>query len=803
MKKVSPGNLAKIAAALLLLSLPIGVAFAQDAAPFTPAALGEGEYSLLSRLRTPIERPSGNYDVVLKCQVIVEPDGSTRSPRCLAIERYATFRFETERALTIAIMTPARIVGEPVRVLMNLLVGYRCEETCPAIVATNHGGNLEEFGFSYSAPQPVLDGDRWYQGFDDKLAWAAGNRESVEIGGIRFVISADIDEAGRISQTRVDAEYPDSSGRDYAAIAQSAADSLQDVRYIPAFSKGEPVEMRFDEYWLDPDGTPLDVLTLPVRVHVLRSDLVPALDSTLTDEQVREMFAVANELWQPAAIQWNIESIVRSQAERQLAFRRAVVDDPTGSGLGNEENLSEVCPNQDLLEQGWNVCWVLAMPRGALYFYPLGTVILGEQEILGGVVPPFALGPCSRPFNGPPGRTAVRADVHAVVRGRRSRQPLWQPNADGMERRPDQTGTGPSDPWDAVSQSACSAWASVLERRRSLKGIMRSSAAALALVVMPFAAAAHHSHAEFSAEQHELDGELASVIWRNPHPAITLRVTNGDGQAEIWRIQVQGNVNGLNRDGVSADQFLLGERVRIAGHLSTRRPALLLATHALLADGTEVILGPDESSGSAVYRRGAQGVDTQATNQQRGIFRVWTVASRIRTQDLPLQEAARAAKAAWDPLVDDPQRGCRPLGMPGAMMSPHPIEFLRDGDDIIVHLEEWGAVRAIQLVSDGNPGNQVPSLMGHSVGHWEGDTLVVTTTHIDYPYLDEHGTPQSDAVEVVERFTLSANERSLTWAATVTDPGTLTEPVIAFTTRWVWVPGEEIQPYDCAELDPL
>jgi hypothetical protein len=103
------------------------------------------------------------------------------------------------------------------------------------------------------------------------------------------------------------------------------------------------------------------------------------------------MFDVTNELWQPAAIQWNIESIVRSQAERQLAFRRAVVDDPTGSGLGNEENLSQICPNQDLLEQGWNVCWVLAMPRGVLYFYPLGTAILGEQDIHGGTIPPFAL----------------------------------------------------------------------------------------------------------------------------------------------------------------------------------------------------------------------------------------------------------------------------------------------------------------------------------------------------------------------------------------------------------------------------
>ncbi len=382
----------KVAAALLLLSLPVGAAFAQDGTAFTPATLGDGERSLLARLRTPIERPSGNYDVPLTCQVIVEPDGSTRSPRCLAIERYDAFRFETERALAGTIMSPARIDGEPVRVLMNLTVGYRCAETCPAFLFTNHGRNGEEFGFRYSAPQPVLDDDTWYQGFDDKLIWAAGERGPDEIGGVRFVISAHIDAAGTMSEPRVDNVYPGSTGRSYEESAQRAADSLLDARYIPGFSEGEPVEMRLYDYWLDPDGARLDLLTLPVRVQILWSDLVPALNSTLTEQQVRQMFVEANELWQPASIRWNLESIVHTQAERQLAFRRTMLEDPTGAAQGGDETLSQVCPSQDRLQQGWNICWVLAAPRGAFYFYPLGMVMLGEQNILTEAPsPPFAL----------------------------------------------------------------------------------------------------------------------------------------------------------------------------------------------------------------------------------------------------------------------------------------------------------------------------------------------------------------------------------------------------------------------------
>jgi hypothetical protein len=136
--------------------------------------------------------------------------------------------------------------------------------------------------------------------------------------------------------------------------------------------------------------------------------------------------------------------------------------------------------------------------------------------------------------------------------------------------------------------------------------------------------------------------------------------------------------------------------------------------------------------------------------------------------------------------------------MPGVMYSPHPVEFVDGGEEIVLRLEEWDHTRRIAmnrtLVSDDEPVN----LLGSSAGRWDGDTLVVTTRNIDFPYMDEFGTPQSEAAELVERFKLTEDERFLDWTATVTDPVTLTEPVVAFTIRWEWLPGEQIQPYDCA-----
>jgi len=332
----------------------------------------------------------------------------------------------------------------------------------------------------------------------------------------------------------------------------------------------------------------------------------------------------------------------------------------------------------------------------------------------------------------------------------------------------------------------------------------RNRQRALSLIVCAWMldASAHHSHAEFSDEVQTVDGELLAVAWRNPHPSMTLEAADG----EVWSVQVLGNINGLRRNGITGEIFALGERVSITGQASMRRPGLLLGTQVRFADGSVAIIGPDESTGQAIYRgRLASGtnVDSPAASisQPQGIFRVWLVAERFRNPDLPLRPEARAAKDAWDSVTDDPQIGCRPLGMPGAMMSPHPIEFRRQGGDIELRLEEWDATRTIHMTADAEDRVAAPTRMGYSAGRWEGRTLVVATSRIDYPFMDEHGTPQSADVSVVERFTLSADERSLDYEAVVTDPGTMTAPVVAFTTRWEWVPGEAIQPYECAVLD--
>ncbi len=75
---------------------------------------------------------------------------------------------------------------------------------------------------------------------------------------------------------------------------------------------------------------------------------------------------------------------------------------------------------------------------------------------------------------------------------------------------------------------------------------------------------------------------------------------------------------------------------------------------------------------------------------------------------------------------------------------------------------------------------------------------MVTTSHIDWPYLDSSGVPQGPASTIVERFTPTSDGTRLNYTMTITDPATFTEPV-ELRRSWVWRPSEVVRPYECVE----
>ena len=333
------------------------------------------------------------------------------------------------------------------------------------------------------------------------------------------------------------------------------------------------------------------------------------------------------------------------------------------------------------------------------------------------------------------------------------------------------------------------------------------------LITFPSVGLTHHARTEFSQTIVEMEGELTAIAWRNPHPVMELRVREDSGE-KLWRLEIFLDANTLARNSLTGDLFAVGDRIRVVGQPSTRRDVLLLR-NVLREDGTEVAVTLE---GEPYWdERRIVEIDVPATPEEEryteaaiqsaeGIFRIWTVADwgrdRFQKRDPPLTAAASASRAEWDELRDEPQIRCEPPGMPSAMRNPHPIEFSRDGSDIILRLEEFELTRRIHMNPDARTANAASSPMGYSVGRWEGDSLVVETTNVDYPYLDQRGAPQSPELEVFERFTLSDDERSLDWEITVSDPGTLTESMNYARTHYSWIPSQRIRLWNCLSLDP-
>ena len=228
----------------------------------------------------------------------------------------------------------------------------------------------------------------------------------------------------------------------------------------------------------------------------------------------------------------------------------------------------------------------------------------------------------------------------------------------------------------------------------------------------------------------------------------------------------------------------------------------MFASAIASASGDEVPLGTDITQRYARPEQLTAGRALDA-GPATDIFRVWVPAAVPNTgaggASFPLTPSAQAARKAWDP-AGDPVLRCIAPGMPAAMDNPYPIAFERRGDDIVLRLEEWDGIRTIYMNAGSSAATQAPTPMGYSTGHWEGSTLVVETSGIDYPYFDDLGTPQSPAILVKERFTLRPQERRLSWEAQITDPASFTETVV-MQIEWQWIPGHEIKPFDCAVAD--
>ncbi len=148
--------------------------------------------------------------------------------------------------------------------------------------------------------------------------------------------------------------------------------------------------------------------------------------------------------------------------------------------------------------------------------------------------------------------------------------------------------------------------------------------------------------------------------------------------------------------------------------------------------------------------------------------------------------------------IDDPMARCYAPGVPRTTtMGLFPMQIVQTPQTIVMLFEVFHVFRVIPIGAK-HPDDLEPSFMGDSVGHWEGDTLVVDVIGFnDKTWLAGTGTFHSDKLHVIEKFT-RMDENTIAYEVTMEDPVVLTKPWVQRSTIMLR-PGTRLREYECVE----
>ena len=302
----------------------------------------------------------------------------------------------------------------------------------------------------------------------------------------------------------------------------------------------------------------------------------------------------------------------------------------------------------------------------------------------------------------------------------------------------------------------------------------------VAIAVAAVPTSAHHSDAGIDMESIvAFDGVVTDFVWRNPHVYVLVDRDGEDGEAGDWELQM-GPINVISRRGWRQDTLQPGDQVSVRAHASL--------------DGRPygIIESIDEDGGLqlAAAAGAASAVATADTLEGR-----W-IADRSATMSYPggfdgffnalltLNDAGRAAQDAYDPLSDEnPEASCVGRPTPAALVSSSlylmEIDIREEEQTVGFRSEYYDEVRTVYMDGREHPDPGERFVTGHSIGWWDGDTLVVDTRNFEdhrSPY--QTGVPSGGQKHVVERYRLNEDGAHIDLEFTLEDPEYLAEPMV-------------------------
>ena len=316
-----------------------------------------------------------------------------------------------------------------------------------------------------------------------------------------------------------------------------------------------------------------------------------------------------------------------------------------------------------------------------------------------------------------------------------------------------------------------------------MKNIPTTVLAGIILLALTGPALAHHSSAAFNTQEEiTVTGTVLVYSFRNPHVYMTLEVEQDDGSTIEMEVEA-GAASVISPLGFTRDAVAFGDVVTIAGNPGRRNPEeLMLGRELFKEDGTYI---PLNISSRSIYEPSNQ----TATSIEGTWFppRTSFFAFLGSARGWSATEKGRLAMANVNSM-ETPQKDCIPIAAPGLMFYPVANTITVEQDRVVMQVDWMDSERIVYLDGRDHPPAEETSLHGHSIGNWEGETLVVdTTNYTDHPMGLSTSLPGSTQKHLVERFRISEDGKEMIYSGVIEDPEYLREPV-EWTGTWLYRP---------------
>jgi hypothetical protein len=315
--------------------------------------------------------------------------------------------------------------------------------------------------------------------------------------------------------------------------------------------------------------------------------------------------------------------------------------------------------------------------------------------------------------------------------------------------------------------------------------------AALLGLVMSAPAYAHHGVAPHydTSKPVTIEGVVARFEFINPHSFLYVDAVDSSGAKQTWSCEMASRTV-LSRNGLGADSFKPGEPIKIDGVAARHNPTGCAFRVAYFRDGRTL-------RSTALFEP-TRATAAEAPADPTSIFGVWAMKRfSVSQYEGLMTEAGERARAAFDPIKDDPAISCDPASPVRFWINVNePFEIRREGDEVLIVHRFMDTTRVVHLDERSAPAGLPRGTMGYTTGRFDGKTLVMSTDHFVGATLEpRYGVLHTENLKLAERLEVNPQTGDLEITWTIDDPAYFKAPVTQkeLYVRSPWDP----EPYAC------